>query len=140
MEAGIMHLVRAILTVGLAVACGASHAVAPAPIPSGASAEQRVELSNFDFSPHDIHLRAGQAVSLVLANVASGGHDFSAPEFFAAARIDPADAAMIEDGEIEVPGKETRTVHLVPAAGTYRLTCTHTLHAAFGMKGTIVVD
>ena len=59
---------------------------------------------------------------------------------FAAARIEPADAALVEDGEIEVPGKSTRTVHLVPAAGTYRLTCTHTLHALLGMRGSIVVE
>jgi plastocyanin len=31
-------------------------------------------------------------------------------------------------------------VHLVPAAGTYKLTCTHTMHTMFGMKGTIVVE
>lgn len=135
-----MHLIRATLAASLAVACASSHATVPVPIRSDGAAEQRVEMSNFDFTPHEIHMRAGQAVTLVLANVASGGHDFSAPEFFAAARVDPADAAMIEDGEIEVPGKETRTVHLVPIAGTYRLTCTHTLHAAFGMKGIIVVD
>ena len=71
-----------------------------------------------------------------------------APEFLpmsdaavrAVAGANSRHAALIEDGEIEVPGKSTRTVHLVPAAGTYKLTCTHTLHAAFGMKGTIRVD
>ena len=104
------------------------------------TAEQRVELSNFDFTPRELHMRAGQPTTLVLSNTASGGHDFAAPEFFAAARLDPADAGLVEDGEVEVPGKSTRTVHLVPAAGTYKLTCTHTFHAAFGMKGTIVVD
>jgi uncharacterized cupredoxin-like copper-binding protein len=105
-----------------------------------ASAELRVELSNFDFTPHELHLRAGQPTTLVLANLASGGHDFSAPEFFAAARIEQADAGLVDDGEVDVPGKSTRTVHLVPAAGSYKLTCTHTMHAMFGMKGTIVVD
>ena len=85
-------------------------------------------------------MRAGQPVALVLANLASGGHDFSAPEFFAAARVDPADAALVKDGEVDVPSKSTVTVHLVPAAGTYKLTCTHTMHAMFGMKGTITVE
>ncbi|HEY6814749.1 MAG TPA: cupredoxin domain-containing protein [Croceibacterium sp.] len=118
---------------GLIACCAASQAGAQA-------AEQHVELSNFDFSPKEIHLRAGQPVALVLANTAGGGHDFAAPEFFAAARIEPADAGLIEDGEIEVPAKSTRTVHLVPAAGTYKLTCTHAMHTMFGMKGMIVVD
>ena len=76
----------------------------------------------------------------MLANLASGGHDFAAPEFFAAARVQPGDAALVEDGEVDVPAKSTRTIHLVPAAGTYKLTCTHTFHAMFGMKGTIIVE
>jgi len=126
---------QATLAAVLIACCASSYAAAPAAV-----GEQRVELSSFDFTPHDLHLRAGQPTTLVLANVASGGHDFAAPEFFAAARVDPNDAALIDEGEIEVPARSTRTVHLVPAAGIYKLTCTHTFHAAFGMKGTIVVE
>jgi uncharacterized cupredoxin-like copper-binding protein len=129
-----MRPVHAALAAGLIACCPASQLAAQA------TAEQRVELSSFDFTPHELHLRAGQPTTLVLTNVASGGHDFAAPEFFAAARVEPGDSALIDDGEIEVPGKSTRTVHLVPSAGTYKLTCTHTLHAMFGMKGTIVVE
>jgi len=129
-----MRPVRAALAASLIACCAASQVAAQA------VAEQRVELSSFDFTPKKLHLRAGQPVALVLANLASGGHDFAAPEFFAAARIEPADAALVTEGEVEVPGKSTRTVHLVPAAGTYKLTCTHTMHAMFGMKGTIVVE
>lgn len=128
-----MRSIHAGFALGLIACCAASQAVAQAN-------EQRVELSNFDFNPKELHLHAGQPVALVLSNVASGGHDFSAPEFFAAAQIEPADAVLVDDGEIDVPAKETRTIHLVPAAGTYKLTCTHTMHAMFGMKGTIVVD
>ena len=47
---------------------------------------------------------------------------------------------MVHDGKVNLPGKSTRIVHLIPAAGTYKVTCTHTLHAVFGMKGRIVVD
>ena len=128
-----MRPIHAALAAGLAALCAASAGAQGA-------AEQRVELSNFDFTPHEIHLHAGQATTLVLNNVASGGHDFSAPQFFAAARVEPGDAALIENGEVDVPSKSTRTVHLVPAAGTYKLTCTHTMHTMFGMKGTIVVE
>jgi len=28
----------------------------------------------------------------------------------------------------------------VPATGTYKLTCTHMMHAMFGMRGKIVVE
>lgn len=122
------------IVAALIAGCVATHALAQP------GAEQRVELSSFDFTPRELHLRAGQPVALVLRNTASGGHDFSAPEFFAAAQVQPGDAALVVDGEVEVPARSTRTVHLIPAAGRYRLTCTHTLHALFGMKGTIVVD
>lgn len=128
-----MRTIHAAFAVALFACCAGSHAVAQA-------SEQRVELSNFDFVPREIHLHAGQATTLVLANLASGGHDFSAPDFFAAARVEPADAALVVDGEVDVPAKQTRTIHLVPAAGTYKLSCTHTMHAMFGMKGTIVVE
>jgi len=129
-----MRTVKATLA-GILVAClGSSLALAQG------AAEQRVELSSFAFTPRELHLRAGQPVALVLTNVASGGHDFAAAEFFAAARVEPRDAGLIRNGEVDVPGKSTRTIHLVPAAGTYKLTCTHTLHAMFGMKGRIVVE
>ena len=129
-----MRSIQTAFAAGLIACCAGSQAAAQS------AAEQRVELSSFDFSPQEIHLRAGQPTALVLNNVASGGHDFAAPEFFAAARVEPADAGLVTDGEIDVPAKSTRTVHLVPAAGTYKLTCTHMMHAMFGMKGTIVVE
>jgi plastocyanin len=134
MEPEVMRPVHTVLAAGLIAACPSSQVIAQI------AAEQRVELSNFDFSPRELHLHAGQPVALVLANLASGGHDFAAPEFFAAARVQPGDAGLVVDGEVEVPARSTRTVHLVPAAGTYRLNCTHTFHTMFGMKGTIIVE
>jgi uncharacterized cupredoxin-like copper-binding protein len=128
----------------LLAGCASSHRIepqlAPASVNFGGAMEQRVDLANFDFTPRDIHLRAGRPYELVLANVASGGHDFAAPEFFAAALIKPADAPLVAEGEVDVPANTTRIVHLVPAAGTYKVVCTHTGHALLGMTGTIVVD
>jgi uncharacterized cupredoxin-like copper-binding protein len=135
-----MRPIHALLAAGLIACCASSYAAPPTAADTTGVAEQRVELSSFDFTPHELHLRAGKPYALVLNNVASGGHDFSAPEFFATARVEPRDAALIDDGEVEVPARSTRTIHLVPAAGIYRLTCTHTMHAMFGMKGKIVVE
>lgn len=98
-----------------------------------------VRLSNFAFSPAEIRLQAGRAYTLRLVDTASGGHDFAAPAFFAAAHIAPEDASRIVKGRIALRGGETALVRLVPAAGTYRLRCTHFGHAAFGMTGRIVV-
>jgi uncharacterized cupredoxin-like copper-binding protein len=130
--------------VALLTACASSHPIdpriAPASVSFGSATEQRVELANFDFTPREIHLRAGRPYDLVLTNVATGGHDFTAPEFFAAAQVRQDDAAMVSEGEVEVPGGATRHVHLVPAAGRYDLTCTHTGHAILGMTGKIIVE
>ncbi|KHK90460.1 hypothetical protein LK12_16970 [Novosphingobium malaysiense] len=99
-----------------------------------------VELSNFDFTPSTIRLDADKAYALHIVNTASGGHDFTAPEFFAASRVAPEDVASVRDGQVELGGGQTATIHLVPSAGTFSLICTHTGHALLGMKGTIVVS
>ena len=139
-----MHKIVSLAVTVLLTGCASSHPIepqlAPASVNFGSADEQRVELASFDFTPREIHLRAGRPYELVLTNVSSGGHDFAAPEFFAAALIKPEDAPLVGEGEIEVPRMATRTVHLVPAAGTYDLVCTHTGHALLGMKGKIVVD
>ncbi len=99
-----------------------------------------VTLSSFQFDPKEVRLAAGKPVILRLSNTASGGHDFGAPEFFAAATIDPAGAARIKKGEVEVGAHQSIDISLVPAAGTYRLKCDHPLHAELGMTGQIVVQ
>lgn len=98
-----------------------------------------VDLTNFKFTPAQIQLQANTPVILQLRNDSSGGHSFSAPAFFAAARVDPASAGLISKGQIEVPGHSTVQVALTPAAGQYPLKCTHPFHSTFGMKGTIIV-
>lgn len=96
-----------------------------------------VRLSNFDFEPSTIHLKVGQPVVLHLTNTGSGGHNFAAPEFFAAAR---EVEGPVQRGRVEVAGHQSADVRLTPAQGIFRLRCTHTLHSNFGMSGSIVVD
>lgn len=96
-----------------------------------------VSLSNFDFAPSTIRLRAGEPVVLHLVNTAHGGHNFAAPEFFAAAS---AVSGPVNRGKIELHGNETVDVRVTPARGHYHLRCTHTMHTAFGMSGEIEVE
>jgi plastocyanin len=96
-----------------------------------------VRLSNFDFSPSAITLPAGRPVVLRLVNSGGGGHNFSAPQFFAAAT---GVSGPVRRGTVEVPGRQSVEIRLTPARGTYRLKCTHTLHSAFGMNGQIIVE
>ena len=99
-----------------------------------------INLSNFKFAPRAIHLKAGQPVVLHLVNTSGGGHNFSAPAFFAAASLREQDRAAVREGGIELGSEQSRDMALVPAAGRYKLRCTHTFHKFFGMKGSILVD
>jgi plastocyanin len=104
------------------------------------SATVPVALTNFHFEPSTIYLKAGEPVTLRLVNRSSSGHDFTAPAFFAAARVAPEEGEFVDDGSIALRGGETRDVHLTPAAGRYKLKCSHFLHKPMGMAGTIVVE
>jgi uncharacterized cupredoxin-like copper-binding protein len=99
-----------------------------------------VQLSNFKFTPNTIVLDHGRPYVLRLVNVASGGHDFTASQFFAVATVAPADRRFIQEGEVEVPPGQVREIHLTaPATGTYKLKCSHSFHKMFGMSGEIIV-
>jgi uncharacterized cupredoxin-like copper-binding protein len=98
-----------------------------------------VDLANFSFTPGTVALQAGVPTVLRLRNVSGGGHSFTAPQFFAASRVQPESAALVREGRVEVPAHSSVDVAVIPAAGQYALKCSHPLHASFGMKGAIVV-
>jgi plastocyanin len=114
-----------------------------AALPQGAGnsavATITVRLSNFSIDPDQIRLRAGTPVHLRLVNASSGGHNFSAPAFFAASKF-PAGSPP-PGGVVEVPAGASAEITALPVApGTYKVECTHFLHALFGMTGRIIVD
>jgi plastocyanin len=98
---------------------------------------QTISMWSYDFSPKPIHLAAGRPVTLTFVNRSGNGHDFTAKAFFANARIT---AGAAPGGEIELGPHQTRSVTLVPRAGTYKAHCGHFLHRQFGMEDVIVVD
>jgi plastocyanin len=111
-------------------------------VPAAGSAQQQpriieVQLSSFAFTPEEIRLTAGEPVTLHLVNTGSGGHNFAAREFFAAAT---GVSGPVVDGRVEVGSRATVDVTLTPAAGRYRLRCTHTMHTMMGMSGEIIVE
>lgn len=124
-----------ITTVMLAAAMPA--AAQPHPDWSNA-ANAEVTLRSFSFAPRTLSLRAGIPTRLTFRDE-KGGHSFASADFFAAARIAPEDRAKIVNGKVELNGGEAVNIRLVPTAGTYKVTCTHFMHSAFGMNGTIVV-
>ncbi len=100
-----------------------------------------VSLTNYAFSPSTITLKAGTTYRLHLSDDAGKGHDFSAPEFFAASAVAPEDQAKVKDGGVDLDGGESADITVTPQKpGTYRLTCTHFMHSMMGMTGQIVVQ
>ena len=60
---------------------------APAASAQQPANEQTIELFSYGFRPGPIALAAGKEVTLKFVDTAGSGHDFTAPEFFAASRI-----------------------------------------------------
>jgi plastocyanin len=117
-----------------AVAALTFAAVAPA---ATQPAVQVIDVQSFSFAPKPIHLAAGKRVTLSFVNHSGGGHDFTAPEFFAYSTISAGAAPL---GKVALPGHAVRTITLIPRAGTYKAHCSHFLHSSFGMTDVIVVD
>lgn len=100
-----------------------------------------VQLSNFKFTPATLHLKHGEAYDLRLQNLASGGHDFAAKEFFTDAQIKADDRAKVVGGKVSLAPGQTINMHIfLPRAGTYKVHCTHFMHGALGMTGEIAVQ
>ena len=115
-------------------------ALAAQPATPQTPAAINVQLSNFKFTPKTIVLDHGRRYIFRLHNASDGGHDFTAPKFFAAANIAAEDRQLVAQGEVEVPPGQLREIRLTaPAAGRYKLKCTHRFHKMLGMSGAIIV-
>ena len=98
---------------------------------------QTISMWSYDFAPRPIHLAAGRPVTLNFVNRSGSGHDFTAKAFFASASIT---AGAAPGGEVELAPHQTKSLTLVPRAGTYEAHCGHFLHKQFGMEDVIVVN
>jgi plastocyanin len=107
----------------------------------GPSQSITVQLSSFKFRPATLTLTHGRPYVIHFTNTSSGGHDFVAKDFFAAATIAPEDRSKVVKGGVSLGGGESTDIHLVPnTPGTYKSHCSHFMHSGFGMKGQVVVE
>lgn len=99
-------------------------------------------MANFSFTPETLHLHAGQSVRIHFVNNGSGGHDFTAEEFFSAAAMDAANRTKVggTKGRVSLGKGGSVDVTLTPRAGEYPAHCSHFLHSTMGMTGKIQVD
>jgi plastocyanin len=92
-----------------------------------------IALANYRYDPPTIRLRHGQPYVLHLVNRSGRKHNFVAPEFLVAAGAGRR-AVEVSDGAVaDIP-------IIAPAAGVYKVKCTHFTHALRGMKGNIIVE
>lgn len=117
----------------VATAAAAAIASAAAAQPAGLV----IQVYSYGFAPRPIHLATGRPVTLTFVNQSGSSHDFSAAGFFARSRILSGEAP---NGEVDLPPHQTRTVTLVPTAGTYHVHCSHFFHKQMGMSDVIVVN
>lgn len=106
--------------------------------PAGAQpAAQTILVWSYGFSPRPLHLAANRPVTLTFVNRSRGGHDFTATAFFANSTIVSGAAP---DGEIVLHGHESRSITLIPRAGSYHAHCSHFFHQLLGMTDEIIVE
>src|SRR5881628_546095 len=108
-------------------------AVPSAALPPG----QTILVWSFGFAPNPIRLAAGQPITLTFVNRSGSNHDFTAKTFFANSRITSGAAP---GGEIELRPRESKSVTLIPRAGSYQAHCSHFFHEQLGMSAAILVD
>jgi hypothetical protein len=102
--------------------------------------EADILLHPFRFEPRVIRLAAGRPVKLHFVNNGRANLSFSAPDFFAAARVRRRDAPWVRGGRLHLAPGERRTIALVPAPGRYRARSGYLLHRLRGMSAEIVVE
>ena len=100
-------------------------------------AQLLVQVYSYGFAPQPIHLAAGRPVTLTFVNQSGSSHDFSAHGFFGNARILSGD---VSEGEVDLPPRQSRTVTLIPRAGTYHSHCSHFFHKQMRMSDLIIVN
>jgi plastocyanin len=97
-----------------------------------------VVMVDYRFSPDHLSLEHGVHYRLHLENRGKETHEFTAPTFFAAAKLDNPEALNREHTEIVVQPGEAKDIFFTPGApGAYDLRCGD--HDWDGMVGGITV-
>ena len=102
--------------------------------------EYDVLLTNNDFKPAVIHLKANEPVRLRFVNNSEQPHRFSAAAFFRSAQLRGRDRDLVRGGSIRVAPLSDETIALVPKAGRYKVTGDNLFRRVLGMSATIVVE
>jgi len=107
-----------------------------------------VKISEYDYQPDELVLKAGQPYKLELINVGKKKHYYTAPKFFKA--IATRKVQSNKDGEVKAPyllalemmaGGGQLDLYFVPVKkGKYRVTCPIDDHREQGSEGTLIIE
>jgi len=123
------HVVECTLLIAVAVFCIAA---APGPVTID------VAMVDYRFSPDHLNLQHGVHYRLHLENRGKETHEFTAPVFFAAAKLDNPEVLNREHTEAVLQPGESKDIFFTPGApGNYDLRCGD--HDWDGMVGGITV-
>jgi len=109
-----------------------------------------IELTEHDFSPKDLKLKADTPYRVVLKNIGEKDHYYTATEFFKSVAWRKAQTPKPHGGEFKAPYftavemyKKGGTVELffvTVKKGTFEVICTIDDHKEKGMSGSITVE
>jgi plastocyanin len=98
-----------------------------------------VRMQDRTFRPQVIRMKGGVPTRIVLTNRDRTAHDFYAPDFFNAARINGRGVGALDKNRLTVRSGETRAITVIPRPGHYDLKSSKALDVASGMQGQILV-
>lgn len=116
--------VVALVTLALLSGCGGGNSTAQ---PTGST---KVSMTEFKFTPGDIHVNAGKVVFFLVNDGNGTSHDLV---------IRDSTGTTIAKSELVSAGDSTVLTVDNIAAGTYTIVCDQAGHEASGMKGTLTV-
>jgi uncharacterized cupredoxin-like copper-binding protein len=137
MKAGAIAALTGVLAAG-AVAFAAHDGCAAAAVDWSQAQRIEVRMVEYEFFPKELRLYHGVPYQLHLINAGKEGHDFTAPDFFAAVQVKNRDA--LKDGRSIYlpPGAAADIYFIAPGAALFGPRCAD--HDWAGMTATIVVD
>lgn len=124
-------MIRALLLPAIAFAIVAPTSAA-APVASAT-----ITLTSYRYTPAPIYLAGGVPVRLILVNRSGKSHDFTAPAFLRSSRML---GGRVGGGKVDLQAGQSQVIDLIPARGSYKVTCRKFGHRMLGMSTMIIVS
>jgi len=130
-------LTAALIATGAFVA--ARHGNAAAPVNWSKARRVEIRMIEYEIVPKELRFHRGLPYRLHLVNAGKEGHDFTAPDFFAAVQVRNTGALNESGSSVFLqPGQETDIYFIARHPGLFAPRCAD--HDWAGMTATIVID